>query len=420
MPISYSERARLTCPACLAPFDADVWILVEAAERPDLAQALRDGALNTVACPHCGHEGPAGAPLLFHDASSRRVYFAVPADVEEHAWRERAQSLLYLLVGSIPEEERRPYLGDVQVEHEVDGVRRAILRRERHRRPAEPKGAIQPEPEPVRREAPASPAPAAAPDDQTTLLEAVRALVSADSAAQFEAIVAMHPQLLTDEGDSIVHQLAELAYNEGQRDVAAALREVRATLAQLRAGRPVPGDRQPAPGDPAAASAAAPAPESVEPPTQDASLSDAAYQALLHAASPDDLAAAARDYPALLEEWADAELAARADAALDEGNERLARVVEMHRETLAELRARVGGQDMLLQAVRALLEADGEDAIADVIAENPILLTDAAQDALFGLAAGARAQGDQDLAEYAISCRAMLRTVRAGLDEPTP
>ena len=75
MPISYSERARLTCPACLAPFDADVWILVEAAERPDLAQALRDGALNTVACPHCGHEGPAGAPLLFHDASSRRVYF---------------------------------------------------------------------------------------------------------------------------------------------------------------------------------------------------------------------------------------------------------------------------------------------------------------------------------------------------------
>ncbi|HEX9373179.1 MAG TPA: hypothetical protein VF897_19355, partial [Roseiflexaceae bacterium] len=154
------------------------------------------------------------------------------------------------------------------------------------------------------------------------------------------------------------------------------------------------------------------------PPTPDPqSLSDAAYQALLHVDSPDALIAATRDYPALLEEWAGADLAARTEAALEEGNERLARTIEMHREALADLRARVGGEDALLRSVRALLEADGEEAIADVIAANPILLTDAAQDALFGLAAGARTQGDEDLAEYAISCRAMLRTVRAGLED---
>jgi ribosomal 50S subunit-associated protein YjgA (DUF615 family) len=146
-------------------------------------------------------------------------------------------------------------------------------------------------------------------------------------------------------------------------------------------------------------------------------LSDAAYQALLHVASPEELRAAARDYPALLEEGADVALAARTEAALDEGNERLARTIEAHREALAELRDQANGPDLLLQAVHAVLDADGEAAVADVVSSYPVLLTDAAQDALFGLAAGARARGDEDLAEYANSRRALLRTVRVGLEE---
>src|SRR5689334_6051472 len=148
MPISYSENANLTCPACQQDFAAEVWMLVDAAERPDLAQALRDGALNVVACPHCGNQGPAGGPLLFHDPANRRVYFAAPAGALEHELREQAQSLLYLLVGSLPEEQRRAYLGDVQVEQEVEGVRRAVLRRQAARR-APPEHAPPPSPAPA-------------------------------------------------------------------------------------------------------------------------------------------------------------------------------------------------------------------------------------------------------------------------------
>jgi hypothetical protein len=151
--------------------------------------------------------------------------------------------------------------------------------------------------------------------------------------------------------------------------------------------------------------------------TQNSTLSDAAYQALLRVDSIEDLRAATRDYPSLLEEWADIELIARIEATLEEGNERLARTIEVRREALAELRAQVSSRDPLLQAVRALMEADGEAEVADVISAYPILLTDAAQDALFGLAAAARAQGDMDLADDAISCRALLRTVRAGVEE---
>src|SRR5438876_3504931 len=119
MAISYSENVTLTCPSCQKNFASEVWMLVDAAERPELAQALRDGTLNLVTCPHCDYHGPAGAPLLFHDPANQRVYFAAPPASEEYEWREQVQSLLYLLVGGLPEEQRRPYLGDVQVEQEV-------------------------------------------------------------------------------------------------------------------------------------------------------------------------------------------------------------------------------------------------------------------------------------------------------------
>ena len=133
MPISQSDYIGLTCPACGARFETDAWTLVDAAERSDLAQALREGSLNMATCPKCGTQTAAGTALLFHDPAGRRVYFAVPPDVGEHVWRERAQELLYQLVGSLPEDERRPYLGDVQVEQELDGVRRALLRHDRRR-----------------------------------------------------------------------------------------------------------------------------------------------------------------------------------------------------------------------------------------------------------------------------------------------
>src|SRR5439155_24125915 len=124
MPLSYSESTILTCPSCRQAFTSEVWMLVDAAERPDLAEALRDGTLNVVACPHCGSSGPAGAALLFHDGANRRVYFAAPPDSEEYEWREQAQPRRSLLVGGLPEEQRPPYPGEVQVGQRAEGWRR--------------------------------------------------------------------------------------------------------------------------------------------------------------------------------------------------------------------------------------------------------------------------------------------------------
>ncbi len=261
MPLSYSERAALTCPSCGAEFEAEAWMLVDAAERPDLAHELREGTLNAVTCPGCGQSAPAGAPLLFHDPSNRRVYFAAPPGADEYQLREQAQSLLYLLVGGLPEEARLPYLGDVQVEQEVEGVRRAVLRRQRARARASgagPVGSGGPTgagPVGALREAPlpgpsahgaehhvVAAAPPHAPDEAPPIVAAVRALLAADTADEFTTIVDTHPALLDAGADAAILQLAEVAQAQGERDVAAALREVRVTLAELRASRPAEGE----------------------------------------------------------------------------------------------------------------------------------------------------------------------------------
>lgn len=402
MAISYTEHIQLTCAHCRVQFTTDAWALVDAAERPDLAEALRDGTLNLAPCPACGDASPAGTALLFHDPAGRRVYFAVPPDTAEHTWREQAQALLYALVGSLPDDQRRPYLGDVQVEHELAGVRRAVLRRAHGRRAAGTGPAAGKPVEsiigPGTTMPPASrPATDPPPNiEGAALLDAVRALLAADTADEFQAIIDATPALLGDQGDAAVEQLAVNAYAQGQPALGDALREARATLARMRGGAPAG-----APEPPVAAPAHLPAP---------------AYQALLQASSPALLNAVIRDYPLLLEPWADDELAARTEAALDEGNERLAQLIEAHRDALEQCRMQADSDEFLLAAVRALMLAEDDDAIADVLTAYPMLLTDQAQDALFGLAAGARAQGDNDLAEYAITCRALLRKVRAGLD----
>jgi hypothetical protein len=354
MPISYTENVTLTCPACHANFSADVWTLIDAVERPELAAELRDGTLNSVVCPQCGQPQTAGAPLLFHDPANRRVYFAVPPETEEHRWREQAQTLLYALVGSLSEEDRRPYLGDVQVEHELDGVRRAVLRRDRLRgRSASAQAAPA---VPVVREPTLEPAPAIGTPVAGPLVDAVRELLAADSEAHFSQVLALHPELLSDQGDALVHQLADLAYGQGDRALGDALRELRATLARMRTGTQ-PGKIKTERPRGETAVAVNTGTQNSELRTQNlalersegSTLSDAAYQALLQVAAPKDLLAVARDYPALLEDWADTDLTARIEAALDEGNERLARVIEARREALADLRVRAGGQDHLLQ-----------------------------------------------------------------------
>lgn len=60
---SFAERPTLSCPECGQAFSADVWVVIHAAERPDLLASVRDGTSHAVTCP-CGHTGRVDVPLL--------------------------------------------------------------------------------------------------------------------------------------------------------------------------------------------------------------------------------------------------------------------------------------------------------------------------------------------------------------------
>lgn len=404
MPISYQEQAQLTCPACGVDFSAPVWLILDAAEEPEAVEALGRGALNMVACPSCGNDGPAGAPLIFHDGQARRVIFAPAPGSAEHEVRDQARELHALLVGSIPEEQRRPYLADVDIAQDLDGVahllRRAARRQAGRPKPAEagPPLAASPAAEP--------PAPAAEPPP---LLAAVEAMLAADSPAELDRALAAHPVLRDPSTDAALAGLAEVATQQRAFEVAESLRSARAILAQVVGGVAAP---------------ALPSELAVS------SLPEPALQALLAAQSAAELEAAVAAHPPLLRPEVDELLAARVEAALDEGNERLAVDLEDRREALAQLRAALvagrapaepeaGAADAatLDEAIEALLIAEGEDAMAETIDRYPVLLEEAAGQALWQFASEARASGDEELARYAIECREMLRRVREGLED---
>lgn len=406
MPISLYEQSQLRCPNCGTTFNGEVWTLVDAEERPDLAAAIAAGTLNQVICPACGVGGTASSPLLFHDPANRRVYFAVPPATDAHRWREQAQALLYVLVGELPEERRGLYLGDVQVEEGLDGVQRAIARHTRRTQRTRaaiptPPGTPVHVPEPVA--IPATPPPEAAPETSAALLDAVQEFLAADTPAEAQALAARRPILTDPAADLLLVDLVRMADTQGEREIARAINEARVLLRELRSGAPLELPPEPeVPNIPA---------------DQAATLSDAAYQALLSANSPEQLAGAIRAFPALLDPWADADLSARVDTALHAGHELLAATLEERRAALSDLRADLTSEPAVLDAVRLLLDATDQEAISTVLMQYPALLTEVTQRVMMELAAGARAQGDDALAAYTIECRAMLRSVRVGLEE---
>jgi hypothetical protein len=416
MTISYSDQSPLTCPTCGHAFEAPIWLLVDAAERPDLVAALREGRLNVTACPECGRAEDAGAPLLYHDAAARRVVFVAPEGAREYEQREMLRELHTLLMSSIPEEQQRAYLGDVQITMGLYGLR-SILEKDARRarsRPAAPAAAPPAAPVPAERALPEEPQPAELPP----LLLGVHELLTANSEREIEGVLARFPALLAPDADGVLAQLADTAANQREPDVAQALGEARRTLRRLRGAGTDAG-----PAAEGAAPAADPGDGAVEVETArravstdaPAGIAPDAFAALLRARSEAELLEVARAHPALLDADADAALGQQIDAALDLGDERSAQALEDRREALAALRRGMAG-GALETAIQALFAAGDPDAMAAVIDEHPALLTDEAQRALWQLASDARAGGDEESAAAAVEYRALLREIRAGLN----
>jgi hypothetical protein len=100
---SHAEPANLPCRQCGHLFTADVWIIVDAAERPDLLARLRGGTLHDLRCPACGHTATVNAPLLVYRPGAEPALLFSPArdDAREADNRERDEEQAAALVGML-------------------------------------------------------------------------------------------------------------------------------------------------------------------------------------------------------------------------------------------------------------------------------------------------------------------------------
>jgi len=63
---TYADVINVTCPHCDEFFYAELWLIVDAVERPDLLARIRDGSIHRIVCPQCSHQGQVDAPLLIY------------------------------------------------------------------------------------------------------------------------------------------------------------------------------------------------------------------------------------------------------------------------------------------------------------------------------------------------------------------
>ncbi len=123
MSTSHAETANLPCRSCGAPIAAEVWVIVDPTERPDLLARLLAGMLHDLTCPACGHTATLDAPLLIVRPAAEPVLLFSPARGGGAAQAEaQAEALVSLLRAHVGAAWRDEWLG-----HGVVGVARAAL-----------------------------------------------------------------------------------------------------------------------------------------------------------------------------------------------------------------------------------------------------------------------------------------------------
>ncbi|MBC7243099.1 MAG: hypothetical protein H5T60_11720, partial [Anaerolineae bacterium] len=259
MPHSFSQTVSLTCPRCGRDFSAEIWLIVDADERPDLLERIRAGTLHTMTCPHCGHEGQVDAPLLVLTpppaADAATLSPLLTESQERGGSRGRGEVLFSPAQGTTTEEDRKQAAGLVSLLRERMGpawrdewlermavVPRPFLpaalsddpeaalrqmaeqaQREIERLRTEDPEAYRQLEEAARRAAEAAP-----------LLQTLQAFIQARTWGESRRILEAHPELLNDEADALLGGLITVAQAQGDEDARRVFEEHRDLLRRCR------------------------------------------------------------------------------------------------------------------------------------------------------------------------------------------
>ncbi|WP_165360821.1 CpXC domain-containing protein, partial [Candidatus Chloroploca sp. Khr17] len=257
MTISLAQTASLTCPVCGVAFDAEVWLIVAADERPDLVARIRAGTLHTVVCPN-GHASQIDAPLLLYRPDADPPILFSPA---EQTTREQDQQQAAGLIGALREQLGNAWR-DAWLVQGLPGVQRAMLpialaddpEAALHAAQAQMQQALDElrERDPdafAQLEAEAqqmmetTDAPDATPGDTgdiadipavPPLVETLNAFISARSWMDSYRQVQAHPELLSDEALAFLDQAITAAQAQGNSNAVAIYTEHRDLLRRCR------------------------------------------------------------------------------------------------------------------------------------------------------------------------------------------
>lgn len=105
VPHSYRSDPLLTCESCGESYRADIWLVVDVAERPDLEAKICDGTIQTGTCPQCGERQVVDMGLLvFRPNDNPALLFSPAQETTPEEDQDQARGLLNLLYQTMPDE----------------------------------------------------------------------------------------------------------------------------------------------------------------------------------------------------------------------------------------------------------------------------------------------------------------------------
>jgi len=122
-------KTRINCPNCRQPVVADIQQLFDLGTDPAAKQTLLSGSFNLIQCPHCGYQGSAASPIVYHDPDKDLLLTFVPPEIGlPRDEQERViGSLINQVVNNLPQEKRKGYLFRPQTILTMQGLVERVL-----------------------------------------------------------------------------------------------------------------------------------------------------------------------------------------------------------------------------------------------------------------------------------------------------
>jgi len=105
-------KTTISCPQCKQPVTADITRLFDLGQDPQAKQILLSGAYNLIQCPHCGYQGQAPVPIVYHDPEKEMLltFFPPELSVPVKQQEQMIGPMINKVMESLPMEQRKAYL----------------------------------------------------------------------------------------------------------------------------------------------------------------------------------------------------------------------------------------------------------------------------------------------------------------------